>query len=676
MDWVLLTPISAVISILAGGYLFYQVQRSPTGSKEAARVSKAINEGANAYLKVLYTALVIVAVILSVVLVLVFQNIWMSVAYVLGAMSSAVAGYVGMQVALMANAKSATAAQHGLAKAFSVAFNAGGVMGMSVVGLAVLGMGVIYVIFRDPGIMLGFSFGATSFALLAKAGGGIYTKTADIGADLVGKVELGLPEDDPRNPAVIADNVGDNVGDVAGMGGDIFDSYVASVVAVMILGTSLMGKDPATYSISYVTVPLIFAAAGVIASVVGMMFVRGNDNQNPTRALNMGTYATCAAFVVLSLGIVLLLGLNIAVFWATVAGLIAGIIIGITTDYYTSIDQKAAKHTAEVSQTGPAINILTGFSYGLLSIVPPMLGIAAATVAAFYVSESMGMNGMYGVSIAAVGMLSISGMVVSSDAYGPIVDNAQGIAEMAGMDESVVRVCAQLDAAGNTAKAITKGFAISAAGLTALALFAAYAETVQLTTLDLLSPIVIAGVFVGAMMPPVFSAMTILSVGKNANKMIEEIRRQVREIPGLLEGTADPDYASCVRIASQGALWELVGPGLLAFLAPLAVGFIMGPAALGGFLAGSIFVGVVFGLFMANSGGLWDNAKKYIEDGALGGKGSEEHKAAIIGDTVGDPFKDTAGPSINTLLTVVALIATVFAPVINRYALPVVFGWF
>jgi K(+)-stimulated pyrophosphate-energized sodium pump len=382
------------------------------------------------------------------------------------------------------------------------------------------------------------------------------------------------------------------------------------------------------------------------------------------------------AFALLSLGIVFLLEINLAVFWATTAGLIAGVIIGITTDYYTSIEQPATRHTAEVSQTGPAINILTGFAYGLLSIVPPMLGLAAATVAAYYVSEIMGMDGMYGISISAVGMLSISGMIVSSDAYGPIVDNAQGVAEMSGMGDQAIRICAQMDAAGNTAKAITKGFAISAAGLTALALFAAYAETVQLGTLDLLDPLVIAGLIIGAMMPPIFSAMTILSVGKNADRMIHEIRRQVREISGLLEGTADPDYARCVQIASQGALWELVRPGILAFVTPLAVGFLMGTGALGGFLAGSIFVGVVFGLFMANAGGLWDNAKKYIEDGALGGPGSEEHKAAVVGDTVGDPFKDTAGPSINTLLTVVSLIATVFAPVISRYALPVLLGWF
>ena len=676
MDWVILTPISAIISILAGGYLYNVVRKAPTGTEKAAKVSKAIREGANAYLKVLYTALSVVVVILALVILIPFDKKWMALTYILGAGSSALAGYFGMQVATIANAKSATAAEKGLAKAFSVAFSAGSVMGMSVVGLAVLGMGLVYIIFRDPDMVLGFSFGATSFALLAKAGGGIYTKTADVGADLVGKVELNLPEDDPRNPAVIADLVGDNVGDVAGMGGDIFDSYVASAVSVMLLGTALMAKDAATYTIDYITVPLIFAAAGVVASVIGMFFVRGKEGQNPTKALNMGTYATCVAFALLSLGVVLVMDLSMALFWANVVGLVAGVIIGVTTDYYTSIDQKAAQHTAEVSLTGAAITILTGFSYGLLSIVPPMLGMAAATVVAYFVAEGMGIDGMYGISIAAVGMLSISGMVVSSDAYGPIVDNAQGVAEMSGMSDDVVGVCAQMDAAGNTAKAITKGFAICAAGLTALALFAAYMETVHLQVLDFLNPMVIAGVFIGATTPPIFSAMTILSVGRNANVMIKEIHRQVREIPGLLEGAADPDYASCVGIASRGALWELLPPGLLAFLSPLVVGFVMGPEALGGFLAGSIFVGVVLGLLFANAGGLWDNAKKYIEDGALGGKGSDAHKAAVVGDTVGDPFKDTAGPSVNTLLTVVALIATVFAPFIVKYNLPALFGWF
>ena len=677
MSWVILAPITAVISILFGAYLFYQVKKVPTGTEKAIKVSKAITEGANAYLRTLYLALVVVAIILAIIIVFAFMSeglfhaLGMAGAYVLGAFCSAVAGYFGMQVALMANAKVATAAEHGLTKAFPVAFNAGGVMGMAVVGLAVLGMSILYLVSQDPQIVLGFSFGASSLALLAKAGGGIYTKTADIGADLVGKVELSLPEDDPRNPAVIADNVGDNVGDVAGMGGDIFDSYVASVVAVMILGTSLYADQ-----IEYVILPLIFAAAGILASIIGMFFVRSSEGTNPTRALNMGTYATCVIFIVLSLGVVWMLGVSMAVFWANLAGLVAGVVIGMTTDYYTSIDQKAVRDTAEASQTGTAINILTGFSYGLLSIVPPIIGISIAILVAYFVSDAMGISGLYGISIAAVGMLSITGMIVSSDAYGPIVDNAQGVAEMSGMSEEVIRVCAQMDAAGNTAKAITKGFAIGAAGLTVLALFAAYAETVDLAMLDMLNPVVIVGIFLGGMMPPVFSAMTILSVGRNAFKMIEEIRRQVREIPGLLAGTEDPDYASCVAIASRGALWELLGPGLLAFLAPLLVGFVLGTQALAGFLGGSIFVGLIFALFMANSGGLWDNAKKYIEDGALGGPGSEEHKAAVVGDTVGDPFKDTAGPSINTLITVMSLIATVFGPIIANYSLPRWLGWF
>ncbi len=682
MDWVIFTPIAAIVSILVGGFLFYRVNNAPTGSEKAAKVSKAIREGANAYLRVLYIALVVVAGALAILLVFLF-DIWTAVAFAIGAMCSALAGYFGMQVALMANAKSATAAQKGLAPAFSVAFSAGGVMGMAVVGLAVLGMGIVYIVFRDvsdvlrgPNIVLGFSFGASSLALLAKAGGGIYTKTADIGADLVGKVELTLPEDDPRNPAVIADNVGDNVGDVAGMGGDIFDSYVASVVAVMILGAELVIKQPDKYGTEYVILPLIFAAAGILASVIGMFFVRTSEGKNPGKGLNMGTYATTAVFVVLSLGVVLLLDIHMAYFWASTAGLIAGVIIGVTTDYYTSIDQKAVKNTAQASHTGVAINILTGFSYGLLSIVPPIVGICAAIVAAYFIADTQGMSGLYGIAVSAVGMLSITGMIVSADAYGPIVDNAQGVAEMAGMDPEVIHVCAQMDAAGNTAKAITKGFAIGAAGLTVLGLFAAYAETVDLLHLDLLNPIVIVGVFLGSMMPPVFSAMLILSVGKNAFKMIEEIRRQVREIPGLLAGTQDPDYASCVRIASEGALWELVVPGLMAFLVPLAVGFVLGPAALGGFLGGSIFVGLIFALFMSNAGGLWDNAKKYIEDGALGGPGSEEHKAAVVGDTVGDPFKDTAGPSINTLITVMSLVATVFAPLVVKHNLPEMFGWF
>ena len=434
MNWVILAPIAAVISILFGGWLFLRVQKAPIGSEKTAEVTAAIAEGANAYLRVLYVALVIVAAVLAILLIFLFG--WqMALAFVFGATCSAVAGYFGMQVALMANGRSATAAKQGLSAAFPIAFNAGGVMGMAVVGLAVLGMSVIYMITQDPQIVLGFSFGASALALLAKAGGGIYTKTADIGADLVGKVELGLPEDDPRNPAVIADNVGDNVGDVAGMGGDIFDSYVASVVAVMILGAALVDRDSGTYSISYVILPIIFAAAGILASHRRhVLCARPARAANPTRALNMGTYATTAVFAVLAFGVIRLLDINMAAFWADLwRAWLAGIVIGITTDYYTSIDQQMVKNTAEASQTGPAINILTGFSYGLLSVVPPILGIASATLISYFVSEAMGMAGLYGISIAAVGMLSITGMIVSSDAYGPIVDNAQGCRRNVGL---------------------------------------------------------------------------------------------------------------------------------------------------------------------------------------------------------------------------------------------------
>ncbi|UCG45291.1 MAG: sodium-translocating pyrophosphatase, partial [Candidatus Bathyarchaeota archaeon] len=501
----------------------------------------------------------------------------------------------------------------------------------------------------------GFSFGASSIALFAKAGGGIYTKTADIGADLVGKVEMDFPEDDPRNPAVIADNVGDNVGDVAGMGADIFDSYVASIVAAMILGAVVMG-------VTGILLPLLLSAAGVFASIVGTALVRVRGN-NPGAALNRGTYITCIAFGVFAYLTIYFLGVSMDYFYATIAGLIAGVVLGITSDYYTSIDRGPALTTAEVSKTGTAINILTGFSYGSISIVPPLIGIGVATIVSYWFA------GLYGVSIAAVGMLSITGMIVASDAYGPIVDNAKGIAEQSGLSEEVIKIADRLDAAGNTAKAITKGFAIGAAGLTVIALLAAYGEIVGIESVDFMNPFVLTGALLGSFMPPLFSALTILGVGRNAHRMINEIRRQFREIKGLKEGKAKPDYAKCVDIATVGALRELILPSVLAIIVPLIVGFILGKSALGGFLVGSILSGLVFALLMANSGGLWDNAKKYIEDGNLGGKGSDAHKAAVTGDTVGDPFKDTAGPSINTLLVVMSLTASMFAPLIAVYAL-------
>ena len=663
--WEVVALVAGVASIGVAAYLFTWVMKQVNESKEMAEFSKAIQEGAAAYLSRLFQALGALAAIIAIILLIAvgWRN---ALAYLIGSTLSALAGYTGMYVSTRANARVAWAARSGLKKAFPVGFYAGAVMGLSVVGIALIGMTVFYMLWHDPNIVLGFSFGASSLALLAKAGGGIYTKTADIGADLVGKVEFNLAEDDPRNPAVIADNVGDNVGDVAGMGADIFDSYVASVVAVMILGYELYQNNPA-----YVIFPLLLCAAGIIASLIGMLFVRTGESNDPGRALNTGTIVTTVMLAVLALGVVFLLRVDKpwGIFWPTIAGLLAGIVIGFTSDAFTDIDQKAVQNTAHAALTGPAIVILEGFSYGLLSIVPSILGICIATIAAWFLAEQFGVAGTYGVSVAAVGMLAITGMIISADAYGPIVDNAKGCAEVAHESEEVIRVADRLDAAGNTAKAITKGFAIGAAALTVLALFAAYAETVGVDVLDLRSPVVVVGLLLGAMVPPLFSALTILSVGRNAFAMVEEIRRQFREIPGLIEGKAKPDSRRCVDIAARGALKELMLPGALSFLMPLAVGLILGKNALGGFLGGSIITGIIFALFMANAGGLWDNAKKFIEDGALGGPGSEAHKAAVVGDTVGDPFKDTAGPSLNTLITVMSLVATIFGPLIAKITL-------
>jgi K(+)-stimulated pyrophosphate-energized sodium pump len=666
--WEIVALAAGILSIGVAVYIYRWVMSQPNENPEMAEFSGAIQVGAATYLKRLFQALGALAVVIAVIILIGIG--WKSaLAYLIGSACSAAAGYAGMYVSTRANARVAWAARTGLKKAFPVGFYAGAVMGLSVVGVALVGMTLLFMIFHDPSVVLGFSFGASSLALLAKAGGGIYTKTADIGADLVGKVEFGLAEDDPRNPAVIADNVGDNVGDVAGMGADIFDSLVAAVVAVMILGFELYGSDAAGQK--YMIYPLLLCAAGVVASLVGMLLVRTGESNDPGRALNTGTVVTSALLIVVTLGVVLVLGLPNpwGVFWPTVAGVLAGIVIGFTTDYFTDIDQKSVQNTANAANTGAAILILDGFSYGLLSIVPSVLGICAATLAAWFLAKAFGVEPIYGISVAAVGMLSITGMIVSSDAYGPIVDNAKGCAEAGHENEETIRVCDRLDAAGNTAKAITKGFAIGAAALTVLALFAAYAETADITIIDIRQPFVIVGLFLGAMMPPLFSALTILAVGRNACAMVEEIRRQFRETPGLVEGKVKPDSARCVDIATKGALRELVLPGVLALFSPMLVALLFGKNALGGFLGGSIVTGIIFALFMSNAGGLWDNAKKFIEDGAYGGSGSEAHKAAVVGDTVGDPFKDTAGPSLNTLITVMSLVATLFGAVIARYAI-------
>ena len=635
--WFLVSLAAGILSIGVAVWLYFWVKKQDPGTERAQEVASWIQEGASSYLIRLYKALGLVAVGLGIIIAIVFsfdiahfgtgevtinaaKGLTTAVAFIFGALCSAIAGYMGMGIAVHANVRSATAANKDLNAAFRVAFYAGAVMGLAMVGLAVTGMTLIYHITGDAEIVLGFSFGASTLALLAKAGGGIYTKTADIAADLVGKVEVGIPEDDPRNPAVVADNVGDNVGDVAGMGADIFDSYVASAVAVMLLG---IGFATPELQAKYTLLPLIICTLGIFASLLGIQFVRVGENGKPGPALNRGTVLTCIFLAVMIIPLVFLGNYNIGVLWSTLIGIGTGVVIGFTSDYFTSDNHKPVLETAKVSGSGSAINIITGFSYGLISIVPSVIGIVIATLGSYYLSEASGLSGIYGVGVAAVGMLSISGMIVSSDAYGPIVDNARGIAEMAGMPQSVIDTADILDSAGNTAKAITKGFSISAAALTVLALFAAYAEVVEargiILSISLRNPVVVAGVFLGAMTPPLFSALTMLSVTHNAFDMIEEVRRQFREHPGILAGTEKPDYATCVGLAAQGALSSLVLPAFLAVGLPLLVGFILGPDALGGFLGGAIFTGVLFALLMSNAGGLWDNAKKFIETGQYGG---------------------------------------------------------
>ena len=679
-------PLSALISVIVGLYFYHYVNKQDNGTERMQEIAAAIKEGADAFLRREYTVLAMFVVVVAVIICIflpqplwephdLMLNIQLSIAYMFGSFCSALAGYLGLNVATKANAKVANAAQKGLNKAFPIGFRGGAVMGLAVVGLGLLGISIVYAITgmsmeqTIPGV-LAYSFGASSLSLFAKAGGGIYTKTADISADLVGKVELGIPEDDPRNPAVIADNVGDNVGDVAGMGADLFDSYVASVVAAMILG---VGLDVPS---KYVQIPLVFAGLGILSAVIGALLVRVGPKGDPGAALNRGTYITCIAFGILTALATWCLEYEWAFWGAVVVGLVAGIIIGVTSDYFTSEDKAPVLKTAEASETGPALNIITGFSYGLRSTIFPLIGIAVAAVISYKVCEPLGIKyALYGIALAALGMLSIVGLTVSNDAYGPIVDNSKGIAEQSGLSEEVIAITDELDSAGNTAKAITKGFAIGAAGLTVIALLAAFQETASRAgypvTFDIMDPIVLLGAIIGVAIPAVFSAMVMLGVGRNAERMVAEIRRQFREIPGLKEGKqgVKPDYAKCVDIATVGALRELMPASITIIMATLIIGFAGGIRALGGFLAGSILSSLLLALLMSNAGGLWDNAKKLIETGKYGGKGSEAHKAAVVGDTVGDPFKDTAGPSLNTMITVMSLIATLFATLIVNYNL-------
>jgi K(+)-stimulated pyrophosphate-energized sodium pump len=698
----LIAPIAAVISIIVGLVFYRYVEKQDSGNEKMREISDAIRQGAQAFLKREYTVLFMFVGVVSVLLLLFLptpiwagdplKNVAIMLAYMFGSSFSALAGYLGLTIATKANAKVANSAQQGLNKAFPIGFRGGAVMGMSVVGIGLLGISIVYAIAglspaEEVPAILAYSFGASSLALFAKAGGGIYTKTADISADLVGKVELGLPEDDPRNPAVIADNVGDNVGDVAGMGADLFDSYVASIVAVMILGAAVSLSAGA----QYIQIPLVFAAVGIFASIIGAATIRIGPKGNPGNALNMGTYVTCIIFGILTAIATYYLGYDWRVWGAAVIGLVAGVIIGVTTDYFTSEDKAPVTKTAEASKSGPAINIITGFSYGLRSIILPLIGIGIAAAVSYLlvapIATDLGLGsadaiafGVFGISMAAVGMLSIVGLTVSNDAYGPIVDNAKGVAEQSGLSEEVIAITDELDAAGNTAKAITKGFAIGAAGLTVISLLAAFQEIASKSgptpVFDIMNPLVLMGALIGVAIPAVFSAMLMLGVGRNAERMIAEIRRQFKEIPGLKEGKpgVKPDYAKCVDIATVGAIRELLPASVVIIIATLVVGFVGGIYALGGFLAGAILSSLLLALLMSNAGGLWDNAKKLIETGAYGGKGSEAHKAAVVGDTVGDPFKDTAGPSLNTMITVMSLIASLFAALIVQYNLLGILG--
>ena len=653
-----LAPVMAVLALLFAVYKIVYVGKQDAGNDRMKEIAGSISDGARAFLFAEYKILVVFIVVLFVAIGLGLGNWTTAGCFLCGAVFSILAGYIGMNVATKANVRTANAAQHGMNRALAIAFSGGSVMGMCVVGLGLLGASVLYIITKNTEVLFGFSLGASSIALFARVGGGIYTKAADVGADLVGKVEAGIPEDDPRNPAVIADNVGDNVGDVAGMGADLFESYVGAIISAMTLG--LLVSDKA------VVFPMVIAACGILASVIATFFVRGKDGSNPHKALKMGSYVSALLVVVASIVLSKTMLGSCDYAWAIIAGLAVGLVIGIITEVYTSGDYKSVKKIAHQSETGSATTIISGIAVGMMSTWIPVVLICVAIFISYKCAD------LYGIALAAVGMLSTTGITVAVDAYGPIADNAGGIAEMSGLDHSVREITDKLDAVGNTTAAMGKGFAIGSAALTALALFVSFAESAKVEIggelvklseagISILDPAVVIGLLIGGMLPFVFSAMTMDSVSKAANKMIEEVRRQFREIPGIMEGKGKPDYKKCVSISTTAALKEMLIPGLMAVIVPLAVGFILGPAALGGLLAGALVTGVMMAMFMSNAGGAWDNAKKYIEEGNHGGKGSDAHKAAVVGDTVGDPFKDTSGPSINILIKLMTVVSTVFA---------------
>lgn len=657
-----LAPALAVVALLFAFYKIAFVSKQDAGTDRMKEIAAAINDGAKAFLFAEYRILAIFVVVLFIAIGLGLGSWITALCFLFGALFSILAGYIGMNVATKANVRTANAAREsGMNKALSIAFSGGSVMGMCVVGLGLLGASVLFLIFNDTNVLFGFSLGASSIALFARVGGGIYTKAADVGADLVGKVEAGIPEDDPRNPAVIADNVGDNVGDVAGMGADLFESYVGAIISAMTLGAVVVAQ----FGDMSVIFPLVIAACGILASVIATFFVRGKEGANPHKALKMGSYVSALLVVIASVIFSKLMLGSYGPAIAIVSGLVVGLVIGIVTEVYTSGDYKFVKKIAQQSETGSATTIISGTAVGMMSTWVPVILICVGILLAYKFA------GLYGIALAAVGMLSTTGITVAVDAYGPIADNAGGIAEMSGLDHSVREITDKLDAVGNTTAAMGKGFAIGSAALTALALFVSFTQATGLDASEvaLTSPTVVIGLLIGGMLPFVFSAMTMDSVSKAAYSMIEEVRRQFHEIPGIMEGKAKPDYKTCVAISTTAALKEMLVPGIMAVVAPLAVGLILGSTALAGLLAGSLVSGVMMAMFMSNAGGAWDNAKKYIEEGHHGGKGSDAHKAAVVGDTVGDPFKDTSGPSINILIKLMTVVSTVFAAIFTANGL-------